>query len=247
MKKEGLSVNRFLLLLATFLGIILALHTLLTKLFLEKLFLSFSDSSCGSGILLLAGMYVMTRFNLPLERQLGNFLYFRGKRHYQDLLNEAIRDGLTGLYNHKYFMLRLDEELQRSKRYSRSLSLLMVDIDYFKRYNDIHGHLAGDRVLADLGRTLRRFSRRVDIVARYGGEEFAMLLPETRKAGAGILAERLRIYVKERYARVGTVTVSIGVGSFEGANPDLSKEDFINLADTALYRAKAGGRNRVEG
>jgi len=245
-KKEDLSVNRFLLLLAAFLGIILGFHTLLTRLFLEKFSLGFSDSSCGSGILLLAGMYVMVSFNFPLERQLENFLYFKGKRHYQDLLNEAIRDGLTGLYNHKYFMLRLDEELQRAKRYSRPLSLLMIDIDYFKRYNDSYGHLAGDRVLADLGKILRRFSRKVDIVARYGGEEFAMLLPETRKAGAGILAERLRTYVEQRRTGLGIVTVSIGLGSFEGANSNLSKEDFINVADTALYRAKESGRNRVE-
>lgn len=246
MKKEDLSVNRFLVLLAAFLGVILALHTLLTKLLLENLFLSFSDSSCSSGILILGGLYVTTRLNYPLERQLENFLYFKGKRYYQDLLNEAIRDGLTGLYNHKYFMLRLDEELQRAKRYSRPVSLLMVDIDYFKRYNDTYGHLAGDRVLADLGKILRRFSRKVDIVARYGGEEFAMLLPETRKAGAGILAERLRTYVEERRTGLGIVTVSIGVGSFEGANSNLSKEEFINVTDTALYRAKENGRNRVE-
>ncbi len=164
----------------------------------------------------------------------------------------AIFDGLTRVFNHRYFMRRLREEFQRAKRYVEPLSLLMVDIDHFKKYNDTHGHLRGDRVLADLAELVMASLRRdVDIVARYGGEEFACILPETDGAAAFEAAERIRRRVEswsaERDGSAGEppLTISVGVSTFASDWPG-SAEELIEQADRALYTAKRGGRNRVE-
>lgn len=240
-------VERFLFLLVAFIGIILFVHTLLIKSFQDNFFVNYLTASCTSGVILLTMLYVIVKFNRGLERQISNFLYFKGKRHYKVLLKEAITDGLTGLYDHKYFMLRLEEEVERSKRYLRPLSLLMIDIDHFKDYNDAFGHPAGDEVLMRLAEVFARFSRKVDVVARYGGEEFVIVLPETNREGARVLAERLRKHVETTpFRRDRIVTISVGVGFFEGSNVTFAKGDLIKMADEALYRAKQGGRNRVE-
>ncbi|HEY7675502.1 MAG TPA: sensor domain-containing diguanylate cyclase [Candidatus Methylomirabilis sp.] len=164
----------------------------------------------------------------------------------------AIFDGLTRVFNHRYFMRRLREEFQRAKRYTEPLSLLMVDIDYFKKYNDTHGHLQGDRVLADLAELVMGSLRRdVDIVARYGGEEFACILPETDAAAAFEAADRIRRRVEAwGAARDGSageppLTISVGVSTFAADWP-AAAEELIEQADRALYAAKRGGRNRVE-
>ncbi len=164
----------------------------------------------------------------------------------------AIFDGLTRVFNHRYFMRRLREEFQRAKRYVEPLSLLMVDIDHFKKYNDTHGHLRGDRVLADLAELVMASLRRdVDIVARYGGEEFACILPETDGAAAFEAAERIRRRVEswsaERDGSAGEppLTISVGVSTFASDWPG-SAEELIEQADRALYTAKRGGRHRVE-
>lgn len=240
-------VERFLFLIVAFIGIILLTHTLLIRIFQDTFFVDYLTASCTSGVILLILMYIIAKFNRGLERQISNFLYFKGKRHYKVLLKEAITDGLTGLYDHKYFQLRLEEELERAKRFSRPLSLLMIDIDHFKNYNDSFGHPAGDMVLTRLGECFRRFSKSADIAVRYGGEEFAIILPETNKEGAKVLAERLRNYVQTlKFKENRAITISIGVGFFDGSDTAFRKEDLIKMADGALYRAKAGGRNRVE-
>ena len=160
----------------------------------------------------------------------------------------ASTDGLTQVYNHRTFQERLGQEIARANRYSRPLSLLMIDVDHFKLYNDTYGHPQGDIVLQDLARLLQEMSRTSDTVARYGGEEFAIILPETDSVSAQKIGERLREQV-ERYAFPGkehmpggTLTVSIGVATYASI---YSKDDLLQAADMALYTAKRAGRNRV--
>ncbi|HUK57393.1 MAG TPA: diguanylate cyclase [Nitrospiria bacterium] len=161
----------------------------------------------------------------------------------------AITDELTGLYNHRHFRQQLSLEVNRADRYHRSLSLMMIDIDYFKNYNDTNGHLKGNEVLKDLGKILKEISREVDIVARYGGEEFTIIMPETTRRRALILSERLRrriAFHKFENARSQPnkrLTVSIGLASY----PECAANafDLIAEADKALYEAKRAGRNTV--
>ena len=161
---------------------------------------------------------------------------------------EARRDGLTGLFNRRYFVDRMAQELKRAQRSGNSLTLLMLDIDYFKRINDTHGHLAGDACLRVLAKTLTERVRRAgDFVARYGGEEFAVVLPNTDAAGARELAEDIRRQMAALADKRQTpypVTVSIGVATSSPGGED-SVESLIETADRFLYRAKDEGRNRV--
>lgn len=162
----------------------------------------------------------------------------------------ASTDGLTELYNHRTFQERLTQEIARAERYKRPLSILMIDVDHFKVYNDTYGHLRGNLVLRELARLLEEMSRTSDTVARYGGEEFAVILPETDNVSARKIAERLRVQV-ERYVFPGdermpggALTISIGVGTHVSGG---SKDTLLQAADTALYAAKRNGRNRVCG
>jgi len=155
----------------------------------------------------------------------------------------ANTDALTGLYNHRYFYHLLDAEMKRARRYGRALSLIMIDIDHFKQYNDRYGHLAGDEALRCLAQILRKNSRRVDSAARYGGEEFAIILPETDLSQAAVQAERMRTAAVEQPWPEGHLTISAGAA---GLTPTMSKvEDLVREADRALYQAKAAGRNQV--
>lgn len=162
----------------------------------------------------------------------------------------SVTDGLTGLYNHRYFFERLEKEMHRAIRYKHPLSLIILDIDFFKNYNDTHGHLAGDAVLRGIAECIRSGARAVDIVARYGGEEFAVILPHIDKNGAITLAERIRnIIASYPFPRKdtqpnGNLTISLGVAelSAHAKNAD----SLVKLADDALYKAKELGRNRIE-
>ena len=161
----------------------------------------------------------------------------------------AITDELTDLYNYRYLQQRLDEEIGRADRYDKRLSLLMLDIDDFKRVNDSHGHRVGDGVLAEVGHVLKTTVREVDVVARYGGEEFSVVLPETDASGAFIVAEKIREAISlTRFKdadgeRRIHVTVSIGLASYPVHAHD--KESLLRAADDAVYRAKETGKNRV--
>ena len=161
-----------------------------------------------------------------------------------ELHQMSITDGLTGLYNRAYMPQTLAKELARAKRHERSFSILMMDIDHFKRFNDTHGHQAGDDVLLGVAQILKSAVRACDYAARYGGEEFLILLTETDRAGARELAEKLRLQV-ETMSLVAreSVTVSIGVASFPDNGENM--ESIIRDADAALYRCKRNGRNRV--
>ena len=168
-----------------------------------------------------------------------------------DRLRElAFRDDLTGLYNHRYFQEVLESELERSARYQHPLSLLMVDIDFFKRINDTYGHVTGDIVLKQVGNVMIQLVRHCDIVARYGGEEFAIILPEIGTAGAKVLAQRVRRGIEQNTIiqdnQEITVTVSIGLASTDMTGLDEFRSRLIEGSDQALYAAKRNGRNRVE-
>jgi diguanylate cyclase (GGDEF)-like protein len=166
----------------------------------------------------------------------------------RSLEHMAITDGLTRIYNHRYFQMRLSNELKRAQRYSLPLSLLMLDIDHFKAINDRHGHAAGDVILAEVARVVGNALRETDIVARYGGEELSVILTQTSLPDAERTAERLRRTIAEHAFTTPdgaplVVTVSLGLAAF----PEHAAERDVLLrqADAALYRAKQGGRNAV--
>jgi diguanylate cyclase (GGDEF)-like protein/PAS domain S-box-containing protein len=155
----------------------------------------------------------------------------------------ATTDGLTGLLNHRAFQERLAEEISRTERYNKPLSLMMLDVDYFKRYNDTHGHPAGDEVLRRIAETLRDSVRETDWVARYGGEEFVVILPQTDQIGAQIIAERIRATIAVVPWPRSLITVSIGVAAFGISVPD--QATLIARADSALYQSKNNGRDQI--
>lgn len=163
----------------------------------------------------------------------------------------ALLDGLTGLANRRHFDIALKNEMTRAARNNRSIALLMLDIDYFKQYNDIYGHVAGDLCLQQLGRMLKSMaSRSGDLMARYGGEELAIILPDTDLEGAKLLAERVLEGIRElKIAHSGSpmeiVTVSIGVSAKVPHPYNDTPLGLVHLADNALYAAKKSGRNRV--
>ena len=162
------------------------------------------------------------------------------------LYEMAITDGLTGLFIHRYFQQRMDEEVARARRYGHKLSLLMLDIDHFKMCNDTYGHQTGDHVLVSLARVLKRNLREADIACRYGGEEFALILTDTDEAGAKVVAERIRADTEsfEFQGPAGRlrITVSAGLSTYREG---MVKDELISEADKALYAAKNAGRNRV--
>lgn len=167
----------------------------------------------------------------------------------EKLLHFAFRDGLTDLFNHRYFQETLDVELARATRHRHPLALILFDIDRFKVVNDTHGHLRGDSVLKAIASRILEGSRITDMVSRYGGEEFGMLLPETTADDASTKAEACRAAIEATEVRaedntVIRVTVSLGIAAFDPDHP-ISKDTLIGAADGALYQSKCNGRNRV--
>lgn len=166
----------------------------------------------------------------------------------EKLENQANRDYLTNLSNRRHFLNQSEAELRRAKRYGHAFSVLMFDVDYFKKVNDVHGHAAGDIALKTISAAAQNMLRDVDILGRVGGEEFAATLPETDLAGAAGVAERLRSLIERTpiYLHDGSVlelTISVGVSTM--GHPDISLEKLMDQADHALYEAKKSGRNRV--
>ena len=186
---------------------------------------------------------------LRVQKQLRNPAVVEIK-FLQQAEDSAIHDELTGAYNFRYFQHRIEQEISRVRRYDRGMSLLMIDVDDFKNYNDQNGHLVGNAALKKLAGVLGKCVRDVDVVCRYGGEEFAVILPTTLKNGALTAAEKMRTRVERaRFAGgskqpLGKVTVSIGVATVP--TDATSADELIARADAALYRAKAFGKNRVE-
>jgi diguanylate cyclase (GGDEF)-like protein len=163
--------------------------------------------------------------------------------HYE----HSLRDVKTGLYNHGFFLTRLDEEIARTKRNKYASSIIVMDVDKFKNFNDAYGHLAGDRVLEKLAHVIKQGVRIEDIPSRFGGEEFTILLPYTDGTTVWIVAERLRLSVAEMQVPwevpLPQVTISIGIYTFDHRkNEDVT--NIIRCADEALYVSKQRGRNR---
>ncbi|MBX2813805.1 MAG: GGDEF domain-containing protein [Myxococcales bacterium] len=167
---------------------------------------------------------------------------------HEEIYRMTIIDGLTQIHNKRYFEEFLDREMARCARYERPLSLILFDIDHFKRINDGHGHLAGDFVLKQLANLVSRHIRKEEAFARYGGEEFAVIMPETPSGRARIFAEKIRRMVEttpfEYEEQMIPVTVSLGL---EEMGPHREINDFIAASDANLYTAKNGGRNQVVG
>ncbi len=166
------------------------------------------------------------------------------------LANLANMDGLTEIYNHRYFQNTLENEIDRSIRNTAQLSLLLIDIDHFKKFNDTYGHQVGDFILKEFSQILKKNIRRYDTLARYGGEEFTVVLPDTNAEDALVVAEKLRKTVDDTTFEDGReeyhITASFGISSAQPATiDDFEKSDFISQADAALYEAKEGGRNQV--
>jgi len=166
----------------------------------------------------------------------------------EDLRHLAITDQLTSLFNHSFFYIRLEGEFERAVRYDSSLSLILMDIDDFKRINDTYGHRIGDMVLRETSAVIKNSVRKIDVVARYGGEEIAVLLPQTSLSGALGEAERIRLNIENQIFSEDldeVITVSLGVSTYSFDNTK-RPEDLVNFADKALYEAKDAGKNCVK-
>lgn len=167
------------------------------------------------------------------------------KKLSENLRVQAITDGLTGLYNHRYFYEVLHKELNRAKRHKRNFSVILLDLDYFKKFNDTFGHLAGDQALKKVAKLIVKQIRTTDYAFRYGGEEMALILPETSKKSALILGEKIRLAIqKQEFIEAQeaiNLTVSLGIASFPSDATSIDK--LVQAADAALYQAKEKGRN----
>jgi two-component system, cell cycle response regulator len=181
------------------------------------------------------------------------FKYLSGSniesKFHEEIYRLTTIDGLTQAYNKRYFLETIERELNRALRYGRAMSLVMFDIDHFKKINDTHGHLAGDYVLRELSNIVAANIRREDVFARYGGEEFSLILPEIELEGAAQVCEKLRAKIEEKqfiFAQKRIpVTVSLGIRTTRKDEKDTTGTEFIAQADAKLYEAKEGGRNRV--
>ncbi len=205
--------------------------------------LSFKFPLASSNQRFLAGMSIDITQSKRYEQQM---------KEYQEKLEELVTkletqsstDSLTGLLNRRAFQEKLEDEFERARRYTVPLSLLMLDVDKFKAFNDSFGHVAGDETLQTVSHALKEKARATDSVARYGGEEFIIVLPNTSSDGAQVLAERFRRVIEDTKWPHRAITISVGIATL---TPEISSCDqFVDAADKALYRAKEKGRNRIE-
>jgi diguanylate cyclase (GGDEF)-like protein len=170
----------------------------------------------------------------------------RSARLHARVLELSLTDSLTEIYNRRFFEILIEKEVDRCRRYSRDLAVVIADIDWFKDYNDAFGHLAGDEALREIACCIRDNARRgLDIVTRYGGEEFAVILPETDGEGARRVAEKIRESVRRSDRFLRPLTVSLGIAAMRGDR--LDSKTLIDRADRALYHAKSRGRDRCVG
>lgn len=188
--------------------------------------------------------YVTRPFNaaevkVVLKRAVEKFYLLFSDKEKERFVELSVKDGLTGVYNHRFFKLYLENKISFVRRTTDKFSLLMIDLDFFKKFNDSNGHLAGDELLHKMSKIFRESVRQEDVVFRYGGEEFVVFLEHTDKEQAALVAERIR----NTATLFMPVTISIGVGTFPEDGRTL--EELINSVDAILYKAKNTGRNKV--
>ena len=241
-------------------GIILALLIGLVVMRINSAFTASLASVSIYFIYAILSYYAMKFFNLwleviyPLILSLTAFIsafivkYLIKSRDFEQQYKLATTDGLTDLYNHRYFQEQMHMHIENAKRYDTEFSLIILDIDFFKKFNDTFGHQAGDAVLRQVAHTLRRNVRATDIVCRYGGEEMSIILPNTAKEEARLTAEKICERVASSKIRLnnekdGHVTISLGVATYPLDGKSAS--DIIDCADKRLYYAKNNGRNQV--
>ena len=187
-------------------------------------------------------------FTLAKRLRYGNAVIGQDREQLKEYRFHATVDGLTGLFNRYWLNKMLPRQIDRCTKQREPFSMVMIDIDHFKSFNDTHGHVAGDHALCAVSATMLEHLRPSDMAARYGGEEFLVLLPNSRLADAQFVAERLRAAVERTQiispggAALPSVTISIGVAELTGP---VALHEFLGATDAALYRAKHGGRNRV--
>ena len=162
---------------------------------------------------------------------------------FENTLTKAHTDSLTSLWNYGYFQYKLDEELTKSASIDAPLSIMMIDIDDFKQFNDTYGHIEGDNALKKISETLKENCRKIDILCRYGGEEFSLILPANNKREAYRLGQRIRKSVEKKDFLRKKFTISVGIATFPEDARD--KKTLISKADQALYKAKRNGKNQV--
>lgn len=179
-----------------------------------------------------------SEIRIVVERAVERYFLLSTSDEKEYFVDLAVRDGLTGLFNRRYFNELINVEVNRIKRFPTALSLLMLDIDNFKNYNDTQGHQAGDELLKGAAKVFKNSVRAVDIVSRYGGEEFIIILPQADKKAAQIIAERLRVQISLYLP----TTVSIGIATLPDDASEV--EQLIEKADSALYQAKKTGKNK---
>lgn len=165
---------------------------------------------------------------------------------YQQLEKEAVTDGLTGVYNYRYLISSLENEIKRARRFKQTFSFVMLDVDNLKMHNDRHGHISGSQVLKEIAGLIKASCREIDLVSKYGGDEFGVILPQTRLSGASKVTQRVLDSVREHRfdgTRADAITCSAGISAFprDGATP----REIIDAADKALYQAKRAGKNTV--
>jgi diguanylate cyclase (GGDEF)-like protein len=193
----------------------------------------------------------LSELNLSYEKLLAEYRKekMQAEKLAQELKEASVRDYLTGLYNRRYLFDFLDKEVNRAIRYGVYFSIMIFDIDFFKRINDTYGHQSGDLVLKAVSGKATAMIRNTDLLARYGGEEFVVVMPQTEARGAATIAERLRAAIEGMDIAVDgqtvKITISIGVATYVPHSGRLSVEEFLDMADKALYDAKNSGRNRV--
>ncbi|MEO0070274.1 MAG: sensor domain-containing diguanylate cyclase, partial [candidate division WOR-3 bacterium] len=220
---------------------------------------NFDPAICAPVIFQNRLLGVLTVADLPVvsdqEKQLlmviaqASAIALNNALSFEQLQDSAAIDGLTKLYNVQYFRERLREEVKRAQRFQHPFSLIIMDLDNFKNYNDTHGHLMGDRLLVQFANVVKKVLRETDLIARYGGDEFIILCPETDKKQGGLAAERIRKvlgdfpFAHRESQPLGLISISAGVATYP--EDGLQPEELIKAADESLYEAKRAGRNRV--